>query len=239
MREQVQQQFPQLNHKELLKKIAELWKEIKITDKIKYEDLAKEDKMRYEKQMSEILKKGFFIMDDGSKSSDHQLAVKQKREAKPKDVEMTDEGTSKKRKASKSKDTLDVAKGKVGKSAKNKDEVAKPKKSTEKKIAEKPANEKSIKTKASPIKSKSQKSQEKKLAEEKPRAVRSTKGRGQERVDSPVSKMRATSKDSRNPKVKKGNNSSPETLKSKSQPKEKNEKSLKSKRNESPKSTKQ
>ena len=40
-------------------------------EKKKYQDLHEKDKKRFERQLAELTKNGFFKMDDGSKSSDH------------------------------------------------------------------------------------------------------------------------------------------------------------------------
>ena len=50
--------------------------------KQKYHDLHEEDDKRYKKQLQDLDKKGFFTMDDGSKSSDHTAKIKKKRVTK-------------------------------------------------------------------------------------------------------------------------------------------------------------
>ena len=61
---------------EVSKIIAKEWNSMTPEAKKKYEDMRDEDKERHEVQMEEMKLKGFFIMDDGSKSSDHQKKVK-------------------------------------------------------------------------------------------------------------------------------------------------------------------
>lgn len=50
--------------------------------KSKYEKLSQKDAERYNKQLDEIRKNGFFTTEDGTKSTD--LPIKQKRAKKPK-----------------------------------------------------------------------------------------------------------------------------------------------------------
>jgi len=61
---------------EISKIIAKEWNSMTPEAKKKYEDLRDEDKERHEVQMEEMRLKGYFIMDDGSKSSDHVKKVK-------------------------------------------------------------------------------------------------------------------------------------------------------------------
>ena len=48
--------------------IAKEWKELK--DKTKYEKLAEEDKKRYQKEMDQLMTQGYFVNQDGVKSTD-------------------------------------------------------------------------------------------------------------------------------------------------------------------------
>lgn len=56
--------------------IAEEWSKLGAAEKQKYIDLSEEDRQRYDVQMEEIKLKGFFMCDDGSKSSDHKAKPK-------------------------------------------------------------------------------------------------------------------------------------------------------------------
>lgn len=47
-------------------------------DKKKFNDLHDKDVVRYENQKKELKDKGFFILEDGTKSSDHQVQGKKK-----------------------------------------------------------------------------------------------------------------------------------------------------------------
>ena len=44
--------------------------------------MAEKDKQRYEQQIKDLLTNGYFIMNDGSKSCEHQRKIKKKREQK-------------------------------------------------------------------------------------------------------------------------------------------------------------
>lgn len=61
-----------------MKKCGELWNKLTPDEKKKYEDKHDKDVLRYKGQIQDLDKKGFFIMDDGSKSSDHQAKLKKR-----------------------------------------------------------------------------------------------------------------------------------------------------------------
>lgn len=61
-----------------MKKCGELWNKLSPEEKKKYDDKHDQDVVRYKKQIEDLDKKGFFIMDDGSKSSDHQAKLKKR-----------------------------------------------------------------------------------------------------------------------------------------------------------------
>ena len=67
-------------HPEAMKKCGELWNKLTPDGKKVYEEKHDGDVVRYKQQVEDLDKKGYFIMDDGSKSSDHQ--AKQKKRAK-------------------------------------------------------------------------------------------------------------------------------------------------------------
>lgn len=80
-----------------MKKCGELWNKLTPDEKKKYEDKHDKDVLRYKQQIEDLDKKGFFIMDDGSKSSDHQAKLKKR----SKKSEGTDGKPSKKQKKEK------------------------------------------------------------------------------------------------------------------------------------------
>lgn len=63
-------------HAEAMKKAGQQWSSMTDKEKKKYLDMQAKDVSRYEKQMAEMNKKGFFIMEDGSKSTDHTKKAK-------------------------------------------------------------------------------------------------------------------------------------------------------------------
>jgi len=63
-------------HPEAMKKAGEIWSKMSDKEKKKYTDMNTKDQARYDKQLAELNKKGFFMMEDGSKSSEHQAKQK-------------------------------------------------------------------------------------------------------------------------------------------------------------------
>ena len=59
-----------LANTDFMKMAGARWNEMKDHEKTEFENLAKADKIRHEKQCAELEKKGYFILDDGSKSTD-------------------------------------------------------------------------------------------------------------------------------------------------------------------------
>ena len=60
-----------LSSTEKIRKIAEEWNALGQKEKSKFEALTAKDGKRHDKQVAELKKNGFFLMDDGTKSSDH------------------------------------------------------------------------------------------------------------------------------------------------------------------------
>lgn len=79
-------------HPEAMKKCGELWNKLQPDEKKIYEAKHDKDVVRYKQQIEDLDKKGFFVMDDGSKSSDH--VAKQKK--RPKKSEASDGKAAKK-----------------------------------------------------------------------------------------------------------------------------------------------
>jgi hypothetical protein len=59
---------------ELFKQASEKWKTISDKEKAQFEKMAEEDKIRHEKQVAEREKKGYFTLEDKSKSTDPENA---------------------------------------------------------------------------------------------------------------------------------------------------------------------
>lgn len=57
------------------------WNTLDVAAKQKYVDMAAKDAERHRKQIEEIKEKGFFLLEDGSKSCDHMVKVKKDKSA--------------------------------------------------------------------------------------------------------------------------------------------------------------
>jgi len=87
---------------EATKRAGEIWSKLSEKEKKPYEDKHAKDEIRYQKQMDDLMKKGFFLLDDGTKSSDQKAKQKKKRASKIKnDTESEDSKPNKKIKAAK------------------------------------------------------------------------------------------------------------------------------------------
>lgn len=80
-----------------MKMCGELWNKLTPEEKKKYEEKHDEDVVRYKQQIEDLDKKGFFMMSDGTKSSDHQAKLKKR----SKKSEASDGKPSKKQKKEK------------------------------------------------------------------------------------------------------------------------------------------
>lgn len=69
-----------LEHKEAFARAAKEWGSLSEKEKQKYNAMHEDDKKRYEKQKAEFDKKGYYTMEDGSRSTDQQ--AKKKRASK-------------------------------------------------------------------------------------------------------------------------------------------------------------
>ena len=74
-----------ISHPLAMAKAGEAWNKMNDKQKKKYNDMHSKDVARFESQMKELDTKGYFMMDDGSKSSDHIAKVKKKRNTKGND----------------------------------------------------------------------------------------------------------------------------------------------------------
>lgn len=66
-------------HMEAMKMASEQWNTMSEKDRKPYHDQHDKDVKRYEQQLDDLNKKGFFMMPDGTKSSDHTAKIKKKR----------------------------------------------------------------------------------------------------------------------------------------------------------------
>ena len=65
---------PDLKTTEVFKQAGLKWKEMSEKEKAPFEKMAQDDKVRYEKQVAEREKKGYFLMSDKTKSTDPENA---------------------------------------------------------------------------------------------------------------------------------------------------------------------
>ena len=73
---------------EAMKASGVAWNELTDAEKQKFNDMAAKDKQRFLDQTEEVKEKGFFIMEDGSKSSEHMVKVKKEKVVAVKTKEM-------------------------------------------------------------------------------------------------------------------------------------------------------
>eukprot|EP00347_Sterkiella_histriomuscorum_P007433 403348940 len=66
-------------HKQAMSRAGEIWKGYSDEEKKKYEKMHEKDQERYEKQLKDLKDKGYFMMSDGTKSTDHEVPNKKKR----------------------------------------------------------------------------------------------------------------------------------------------------------------
>lgn len=67
-----------LDQKEAFAKSAEIWKTLSDADKAPYQGKSKADEERYKKQLKELEDNGFFLTEDGKKSTDLHVDPKKK-----------------------------------------------------------------------------------------------------------------------------------------------------------------
>jgi len=100
----------QIAYTEAMKECGKVWNSLDDKAKAKYERLADEDKVRFERQNAEYLKKGYYVMADGAKSSILNTTGKSSKSRKSKVVKP--ERSRKSSSKSKGKDVKEVKKGK-------------------------------------------------------------------------------------------------------------------------------
>lgn len=67
-----------VDHRTAMKRAGEIWAKMSDAEKKRYNELNERDQKRYEAQKKEIADKGYFIMEDGSKNTDHVVQGKKK-----------------------------------------------------------------------------------------------------------------------------------------------------------------
>ena len=61
-----------------MKKCGALWNALTEEEKKKYDEMHNKDEIRYRKQMDDLDKLGYFVTEDGSKSSEHRANLKKR-----------------------------------------------------------------------------------------------------------------------------------------------------------------
>jgi hypothetical protein len=59
-------------------KVGAFWQALSSKEKMKYHEMHEKYEIRYQKQIEDLDKLGYFILDDGSKSSEYKAKVKKK-----------------------------------------------------------------------------------------------------------------------------------------------------------------
>ena len=72
-------------HPEAMKKCGQMWNELSAEGRQPYLDMHEKDALRYKEQMTSLDTNGYFIMKDGTKSSDHKDPKSKKRAKKSDD----------------------------------------------------------------------------------------------------------------------------------------------------------
>lgn len=67
-----------VDHRTAMSRVGELWGQAKDEDKKKFNDLHDKDVKRHERQLKDLKEKGYFLFEDGSKSTDHLVSGKKK-----------------------------------------------------------------------------------------------------------------------------------------------------------------
>ena len=81
-REELVKKNPDMPQKEIMTECGKRWNEMSDGQKKKFNDLNAQDKLRQEKQLADLKTKGFFVLDDGSKSTDEKNVPKPTRKIK-------------------------------------------------------------------------------------------------------------------------------------------------------------
>ena len=65
------------------KHVSEAWKTLSSKEKAKYEEMAAEDKVRYEKDMQSVWLHGYYLLEDGTKSTDVKTNKRSRSRSRP------------------------------------------------------------------------------------------------------------------------------------------------------------
>ena len=76
----LRQQHPDVKHTDLMVMAGKRWNEMLPAEKKPYDDMNAQDKLRQEKQQKSLDEKGYFLLEDGSKSNDEKNLPPHKRQ---------------------------------------------------------------------------------------------------------------------------------------------------------------
>ena len=76
---QLKEKDPSLKLVECVKKAGEMWPKLSEKERLKYEERQVKDKCREERQRQELADKGYFTLDDGTKSCNLPYKVKKQK----------------------------------------------------------------------------------------------------------------------------------------------------------------
>ena len=96
---EIRVEHPDWKMGEVSGEVGKLWEAISDADKKPYEALNAKSKTHHEKQVAELAKKGYFTLDDGSKSTDTKNVPKKRRSKASKAVAVSEEKVVKPRKS--------------------------------------------------------------------------------------------------------------------------------------------
>lgn len=83
----IKNENPDMKQSDIMKQSGAEWQMLSEEEKAKFDDMVEEDKKRYAAQISEIQKRGYFMMDDNVKSCDVKPKVKRSKKSPAKEVQ--------------------------------------------------------------------------------------------------------------------------------------------------------
>jgi hypothetical protein len=89
-REELLKKNPDYPQKEIMSAAGKRWGEMDEAEKKKYNDMNAKDKLRQEKQLTDLKSRGYFVLEDGSKSTDEKNVPKLSRKAKKASKSLSD-----------------------------------------------------------------------------------------------------------------------------------------------------
>lgn len=82
-----------------MKKCGQIWNELNVDDRKVYQDKHDLDAQRYKKECNDLDKNGFFMMSDGTKSSEHKSKLKKRAKKGDKEDKKAEKSSKKAKKS--------------------------------------------------------------------------------------------------------------------------------------------